>query len=86
MTYDTAHITKLVCEALGVPEGAVSVHGDRVEIEITQGITFAMMQALSAALSTDRINVEPATGGRRWSSNTYDEGYPARLIATIGDE
>lgn len=79
-------IAAVAAQAIDLTPDAVDVLGDTVSIDIEKGVTFAMMSALSRALATERINVLPAQGGSHWSSNTYDEGHPARLVATIGEE
>jgi hypothetical protein len=76
----------LVTEALGVDREAVrawdcAAGRIRVEVEINTGITIAMLQKLSTTLGTDQINIEPAQPGEYYSESTWDDGYPAKIVA-----
>lgn len=55
----------------------------RVEIVLSSGVTFAMLQALSSTFETDQINLEPHEPGHRYSSWTYDEGSPAKIVVDV---
>lgn len=57
-----------------------------IEISITSGVTFAMLQALSEALGTDKIDIRPAEEGQRYSSWTYDPATPAKIVVYLAKD